>query len=157
MDILGYGILFAFFMGALRIFIELLLYKKCYKDDFDCMDMLKPHDLKFVKKLEEKYKYMCQIELRERFILLGGDMEQHKVLPFCGTLISVTVGIFIAVLSPVMQSIFNETNGKQIFIVFALAFGIQLVITVHFVMQLVSYNAIQKSVIEYVLKYKGTK
>ena len=31
MDILGYGILFAVLAGALRVFIEMLLYKKYYK------------------------------------------------------------------------------------------------------------------------------
>ena len=160
MDILGYGILFAVLAGALRVFIEMLLYKKYYKDDFSFRDMLKPHDLNFVKKSEERYKYMCRIELQERFILISGEMEQHKVLPFCGTLISVVVGMFTAGVSFMPKSIPNEVMMEilyQIVAVFFIALGIQLVITVYFVMQIVSYNAIQKSVIEYVLKCRGNK
>ena len=68
--------------------------------------------------------------------------------------------MFTAGVSFMPKSIPNEGMMEilyQVVAVFFIAFGIQLVITVYFVMQIVSYNAIQKSVIEYVLKCRGNK
>lgn len=64
MDILGYGILFAVLAGALRVFIEMLLYKKYYKDDFSFRDMLKPHDLNFVKNRKKGINICVELNCR---------------------------------------------------------------------------------------------
>lgn len=104
--------------------------------------------------MEEKYKNMRSNDLRAHLILISGDIEQHKVLPFFGTLMSIAFGMCIALLPLVIK---NDAIGAyvyQLLFVFVMASAIQLAMTVYLVMQVVSYNAIQKSVIKYELEYK---
>ena len=160
MNILAFGCIVALIMGVLHFVCALLYYKICYREEFFCRYMFKKYDLRFEKKLEIKYKDMIETDLREHLILLAGDIEQHKVLPFFGTVISVLLGLGTTMLLHVINSYSWENvdvkSSDLLFICF-FALSIQLVITSHFVNKIVSHNAIQKKVIEYVLECKKHK
>ena len=151
MDNLAFYFIFALLLGALRLVITLSYYKISYGDEFLCKYMFKRYDIFFEKKLENKYKNMLENELREHLIVLAGDIEQHKLVPFYGTVMTIFYGMLSTGLGNVI-GLFSKDDLSNFWILLFFVLGIQLLIMVHVVSKIVSHNAIQKNVIEYVLK-----
>lgn len=86
---------------------------------------------------------MLENELREHLIVLAGDIEQHKLVPFYGTVMTIFYGMLSTVLGNVI-GLFSKDDLSNLWILLFFVLGIQLLIMVHVVSKIVSHNAIQK-------------